>query len=95
MLKDQQADPGCLKCKDGYTSVSWGCVKTTVDGCMATLDATGKICQLCRIFEGWFANTDDGKCTKSSEGVSGNGDAQYLVDYRNELMKVFKIGQRF
>eukprot|EP00178_Gracilaria_changii_P021541 TRINITY_DN63972_c0_g1_i1.p1 TRINITY_DN63972_c0_g1~~TRINITY_DN63972_c0_g1_i1.p1 ORF type:complete len:235 (-),score=16.37 TRINITY_DN63972_c0_g1_i1:80-697(-) len=73
---DQQGNKECFKCQSGFTSVAGGCETQTIDGCMYT-GVQSNYCGICDAWNGWFALTDDGKCTKGSsvEGSASSGDS--------------------
>lgn len=55
----------CFRCKEGYSSVSGGCVVSTLTGCIE-LGIMKKKCLFCNVYDGYFGRTNDGKCTKAS-----------------------------
>lgn len=72
--QDQSGQQECFKCKTGYTSVAGGCEAQTINGCMYT-GVQSNMCAICDSWNGWFALTDDGQCTKGSAVESETANA--------------------
>ena len=66
-----QQVPSCVRCNEGFTQVSHGCVKQTLTGCAISKDSTGKTCGLCDVWNGWFMHEDNGPCKKGEKGIGG------------------------
>lgn len=88
--KDQQGAKECYRCKEGYTSVAGGCEKQTIEGCMYT-GTIKTFCGICDAWNGWFALTDDGKCTKASDSSDTKGIAASGEVMQKMISKVKQI----